>query len=597
MALADELYGAPPSGLAADLYGTKPKFQRVPDALDNPNMATEGMSGAQKFTAGMGGAFQNIIDAVPQLFGQGPDAGQVQDRQRIDAPLNQTGAGLLGNIAGNVAAFAPLALVPGANTVAGSATLGALAGSLTPTGGVVDRLKNMATGFGLGGGTQLVARYPMETLDAAKNIFAAPFKGVKAAFEPLYESGRNQILSRVLRESTGGNPNVEKNLLAGGELVPGSLPTAAEVGQSPGLAAMQRSAAAVNPEAYATRAAQQNEARVRALRDMAGTGGQREFYDAARTTAADQLYKVAYKEGVDLTVNATTGVPLSVAQQAARKGEITKLMNTPALKAASAEASNMMANDPNLKGQLLDPSGSVQGLHYTRRALSDMIKDATPGSDNQRILTSLLKRFDTTLDTISPQYANARVTFREMSKPINQMDVAQELADKSIKPLNDIMQPDAFARNLTDAMAARATKFKNATLAGVMEPQQLQTLNALKEDLARSVAARDMGRGPGSDSTQKLAMTNLMQRLGLPQGVLNVPLAGRLGNWLYESADARMKQQLADALLNPQETARLMQSAPRLAPPLVTPTAMGNNSALLARMLSLPSSAMIGQER
>jgi hypothetical protein len=234
-------------------------------------------------------------------------------------------------------------------------------------------------------------------------------------------------------------------------------------------------------------------------------------------------------------------------------------MNTPALKSAADEAKNMMANDPNLKGQILNASGSVQGLHYTRRALSDMVKAAPPGSDSKRILTSLLERFDTTLDTISPSYKQARITYREMSKPINQMDIAQELANKSINPLNDLMQPNAFARNLSDDMASRATGFKGSTLSNTMTQGQLQTLNAIKADLARSVAARDLGRGAGSDTIQKLSMTNLLQRSGIPVGVIDTPGLGRSANWLYSGTDEKMRESLAKALLNPASTADIME--------------------------------------
>ena len=565
---------------------------------------TKDMTGFQKFAAGAGKAVYDLGLGARQIGASVADYVSPRSQSRAaeiqkevdevkarDAALMNTGAGMAGNIAGNIAtsilpglgavgagkAIGQTALTAGGKmllaspaTLGGAAVqsgMGAAQAALQPVATGESRLGNAAIG-GIGG--------------ALVPVLGMGFKGAKAAVEPLYEGGRQQILARALRASAGENADIVAQRMRGAaELVPGSAPTAAEVANSGGIAAMQRAASAVDPESYATRAAQQNEARVASLRELAGSGGEREFYAAARESAADALYKDAYKAGIDLTVDATTGQTLSKAQQAGRFGEINKLMNTPALKSAADEARNMMANDPNLKGQILSASGSVQGLHYTRKALSDMVQAAIPGSDNKRILTSLLNRFDTTLDTISPSYAQARITYREMSKPINQMDIAQELANKSISPLNDLMQPNAYARNLSDNMASRATGFKGSTLSNTMTPEQLQKLNAIKSDLARSVAARDLGRGAGSDTTQKLSMTNLLQQSGIPVGVINTPGLGRVANFLYSGTDERMREALAKALLNPKSTAELMEKG--------IPNKKAAQIAEILRMFSAPA--------
>src|SRR5690606_10555297 len=108
---------------------------------------------------------------------------------------------------------------------------------------------------------------------------------VKSLVEPLYQGGRNQILARLLNESAGGQADdVVRNLRQGQALVPGTQPTAAELAQNPGIAALQKTATQVVPDAMQEMAARQsanNAARVAVLEDMAGTQGQREFYDQA----------------------------------------------------------------------------------------------------------------------------------------------------------------------------------------------------------------------------------------------------------------------------------------------------------------------------
>lgn len=561
-----------------------PSAQALLDQTAQQNTLKE-MGTMDRFNAGMGGAFTRIGQGAKQMLGMPTD--YQQDKGATNA-LNQTGAGMAGNIAGNVAAFAPAAVIPGAASIAGAGAIGAATGALQPTENWQERLKNMGEGGALGGAVQTVARYPKEILDAAKGLG----RGLKATIEPLYEGGREQILSRALRNSTGGNPDVAARLAAGKELVPGSMPTAAEVAESPGIAALQRTASATNPEAYGTRAAQQNEARVKELTDLAGTQGKRDFFAADRSAAADALYTKAYDKGVDIRRDPTSGQFLPKAQIAGRQGEITKLMQRPAIQDAMESARTLAANEGV---KMNDMAGSVKGLDYLKRALDDKIGAAS--GNEQRVLVDLKNRLLTTLDTLSPDYAAARTTFRDMSKPINQMDIAQEIADKSINKLTGAIQPQAYARALTDETAQRATGFGKASLEGTLEPDQLSRLTALKDDLARSVAARDMGRGAGSDTVQKLSMSNLLRRSGLSENLLNTPVAGRLANWAYEAADNKMRQQLAQALLNPQDAAQLLGKAGKMPMPTATNPALGERQAMLARMLALPATATLEGSR
>lgn len=115
---------------------------------------TEGMGQLERFNAGMGKAFTDIGRGAQQLVGMGPNAEEVRNQRELDAPLMNTGAGIAGNIAGNVAALAPAALVPGAGTVAGAGALGASLAALQPTETPGDRLGNMAVGGALGSGMQ-----------------------------------------------------------------------------------------------------------------------------------------------------------------------------------------------------------------------------------------------------------------------------------------------------------------------------------------------------------------------------------------------------------------------------------------------------------
>lgn len=565
---------------AARLRMQKPPVDQKAINADMQRMADpmSGTSFLQQVHEGAGKAFSDIGKGAAQMVNMGPSAEEVRETRKLDAPLMKTGGGVTGNIAANVTALAPLARVPGANTLAGAGAIGALSGAVQPAESAFGRVGNMAVGGALGTGLQAIAQYPNQIYEGVKGLLTKPFQTAHAAVEPLYEGGRQNILSRALAEATGPNrQQVAANLKSGQELVPGSLPTAAEVGNSGGLAAMQRSAAAVDPESYATRAAQQNEARVKALQDLAGTHGQRGAIESNRDAVAGQLYKKAREGGIDQ--------------------EMAKAMN-PQIQNLMERAPSVVVDKAKelarLNGESMDKGGSLNGMHWMKLAVDDLLsssKQTGIGKQTERGLAQYKDDLLSVMDELSPAYATARRTYQTMSKPINQMDIAQEIADRSINKLTGQLQPQAYARALSDDTAARATGFNKATLENTLEPGQMAGLDALKRDLARSVSARDLGRGPGSDTTQKLSMTNLMQRSGLPMGVLHMPGAPRVANWLYQNADQQMRERLAQTLLNPKDTAALLE---RVKPyvPMGSPTQLTKDkAALLARSLLVPATA------
>ena len=114
---------------------------------------TYGMSGTEKFLSGAGKAFMDIGRGAGQMVGLN-DKASVDESRRLDAPLMDTGAGIAGNITGNIAAMAPLAAIPGANTVAGAGLTGAAIGAVQPVGEGDSRLKNTVIGAGLGAASQ-----------------------------------------------------------------------------------------------------------------------------------------------------------------------------------------------------------------------------------------------------------------------------------------------------------------------------------------------------------------------------------------------------------------------------------------------------------
>lgn len=113
---------------------------------------TVGMSGFQKAAAGAGKALTDLGRGAGQLIGA-VSRKDIDESRRRDAALMETGAGKAGFIGGGLIPLSALALVPGANTVAGSAALGAATGALEPVGSDDSRLSNIALGGAFGGGS------------------------------------------------------------------------------------------------------------------------------------------------------------------------------------------------------------------------------------------------------------------------------------------------------------------------------------------------------------------------------------------------------------------------------------------------------------
>jgi hypothetical protein len=526
--------------------------------------------GVTRTLAGAGKAFSDVGTGVQQLgagiadfvspkqtslsdliLNDGKPRSRVGDLRRevaqtraLDKPLMDTGTGMAGNIAGNVALFAPTAMLPGANTITGGALVGAGAGLLQPSASTGETVAN--TGLGALSGALVPA-----AIQGGKVI--------KAAAEPFYDKGRNLIVGRALNRAAGADAPQVANLIGQAvEHVPGSKPTVGQAAENAGIAALQRSAAAINPEvtnALEKATVSQNDARVNLLKQMAGSDGGRDFAAINRDVTGNQLYGEAFKNGIPAQA-------MTPEAQANIAGFYQRM---------PAEVLDYAKKLAKINGQPMTDETSLQGLHWVKQAMDGLISQAKKSGDNTmaRAYTGLQSDFLSGLDKLSPDYGAARNVFASMSKPINQMDVAQELLDRSVNPLTGTMQPAAFARAASDPkLAARATGFNGATLENTMDIGQTNAIGGLLKDLQRSAYAQNAGRGPGSDTVQKLAYANILDQSGVPTFLRNFAptqvlgnIGGRVADAGYARANRELSNRLAEIMLDPKSAAELMKNA------------------------------------
>lgn len=389
-------------------------------------------------------------------------------------------------------------------------------------------------------------------------VFNVAKEAGKAVIEPFSESGKNIILGRALRNMAGND--AEKaiaNLRNPQELVAGSMPTAAEVAAVPSIAAAQRTATAISPEAtnaLAYRQAEQNAARQAALESAGGTPKEKEILEMARSNVAKNAYGKALNKQIDYK-----SLPTELVDEAKA------LRDVPAIKKAAEQAK---VNALNEGIDIKNPSGSIAGLHQTKMALDDQIEAVKRelNKTGKGSTSAELKGLETAKnrllsfienENISPEYKQARVLFANMSKPIGQMEVVQEAAKSSINPLTGQIYPQKLASNV-----------QKLEESGAVTSAQLKTLNAVKEDLARSKFAQEAGKNTGSDTVQKLAYSNMLNQINLPSLLRRHGLSATVGNALarasdvaYGGANKELANKLALALMNPKDAAALMKLA------------------------------------
>ena len=542
---------------------------------EKPIDPTEGMSGFEKFAAGYGsavprllrGAGQRLGEVLPESAGKAlglPNQADVNEANRLDAPLLATGAGAAGNIFGNLSAAIPAVAVPGAATVGGAGVIGAIQGGLTPTSSDESTLQNMAIGGVAGSGGILLGRG-----------LNALYQGGKSLVEPFTQAGRERISGRVLQQFGVGADDVRG--LSGAPTITGARPSMAEQIADPaaaaGAARLQGGLRSADPRAstaFTAREAENNAARVNTLRGLSGADGGREAAVASRAGTAGPMYQQAF--GVD------AGTALTPQMQR----EMQTLMRAPAIQQASKAARVNAANTGTNVGPA-NGSGSIEGLHNVKLALDDMITAArggqgTPAQETKaRALEASRERLLSFIEQLSPEYKNARGTYAQMSRPINQMDVAGEVLSRGSSATSDLMgnprlMPNALLSALGDepALIKRATgRPLGGSLDGLMEPDQLAQIRGVSGEVDRAAAIARAENGPGSATAQRLASQNVLRQtlgpLGAPESWSESTLLNTLMRPVQfgynQIAEPRIQQELADALLDPSRALALLKAA------------------------------------
>lgn len=468
--------------------------------------------GVSRFAAGAGKAMTDIARGAGQMVGLVSEDDIEEARQR-DKPLMNTGAGVAGNVAGNLAVALPTAFIPGANTVTGGAAIGATMGALQPVGRDESRLTNTVTG-GVAGG-----------------VIPAAVQGFKAAKAAIYDplANQNRIIGGALKRSVGESEaqQVASALRSGnGAATPGVKLSAGTQSGNEGLAALEDSIGNQIPNSELARNLRSNNTILaNRLRDIGQDDAALAAAKEAREVASERFYNAAKP-------NFVTPTP-----------ELQNILRSPAMNEAWKRAERIAANEgkritlgANQAEQqvtrfnpltmtnetVVIPATqqklSVEGLHYLKMGIDDLVGDVSSGigKTEQRAILGLKERFLNELDSLSPEYKAGREAFSQMSQPVNQMQIGQALANKLIPSTSGEIPSRlnyaslATAMRNPDQVAKTATKFSGAKMAKAMSPEQMQTIENVTSDASRLAEGIRLGMGSGSPTARRLTQGDMI---------------------------------------------------------------------------------------
>lgn len=524
-------------------------FEEPGGMLGHPSVRAA--RGALGIDAGLG-----LVQLGANAVGMGDGINRTVKQLEEDTKRAREDAGSTGfdwwNLAGNVASLPaaglakalPTAETAGARILQG-AGVGAVAGATTP---VADENYWSTKGLQTAGGAVAGALLP-----GAWELTKAGGRGVRNVVQPyLGEWGADRAAGRLGNLAAGDKGDeVVQALLNSKQLVPGSAPTAGQAASSANSAefsALQKAAADRAPSAYYGPGGiegQQNAARVSAVRSVGGTSGDLSAAVAQRGREAGINYRAAYQEAV--------------------KGDaaLMKMSENPYFKDALGDATKLAeAKGINPKEDL------TQFLHYVKISLDKQLGrtgDTALASTEKQTVQTLKKELTGWMEEKNPLYDAARAEFARASKPINQMEVGQELEKRLVPALSeDAKQRSAvYANALRDAPQTikKATgQPRFAEMSDVMTPPQMDTLTGVQRDLARNAVADELAR-KGATAANKVIGTAVPE-MG-PTGMFSpkISVARAVYNRLTGHATDKILNDLSVAMQDPQKMAKLMQDA------------------------------------
>jgi hypothetical protein len=322
------------------------------------------------------------------------------------------------------------------------------------------------------------------------------------------------------------------------EIVPGSAPTAGQAATPAGAtkySALQQQVAKELPSEYYQRAQEQGAARMRLIKEVGGTPEDLAAAEATRKNVTDPMYEGA---------KAATG-PIDT-------------------RSLTEYIDSVVKDNPgnrDLVREMTAIKNNMAGL-TTPRELASVLDDVKASLKKQenKFITGHLTEVKAQLEDAIPSYKGAQETFKELSQPINTMEIGQYLEGKLAPALDETAKQRAtvYAGALENAPAT----IKSATgmprfesLSQILKPEDVAKLEAIRSDLAREAKDTAMARAAGAQlpATERTAIPSMLNRVATIANEVMKKLQGRI--------DRKVAIELATEMLNPEMAASALENA------------------------------------
>lgn len=232
-----------------------------------------------------------------------------------------------------------------------------------------------------------------------------------------------------------------------------------------------------------------------------------------------------------------------------------------------AENSNQTAITAPLQAlrKKLATSTTPQQLQSLSKEISDLTKTTVDGKPTYdvKVLTSLKDALDDQIGAAEPAYAAARSTFKNLSAPVNRMNVGSYLGKELKTPLESGERAASFVKAIENApktikKSTGLERFSN--LNQVLDKTEMSAVDRVAKELINDAQYKDLAKKGMS------AAGDIVGTLSKPQQIPN-PLVAPItyANSAIRALKGKITDKTLDALAlnmqNPQKMAELMQKA------------------------------------
>lgn len=391
-----------------------------------------------------------------------------------------------------------------------------------------------------------------------------------AVIRPLTQRGQEQIAADIIGGQAINPTKAAANLRNAQEVVPGSQRTTGEASKDIGLLALEKGVRGRATQEFGQRLSEQNAARQDLLSQTAGTPQDVGRMTADRGTVTTQMRDAAFANKAQAVSTPVTAHIDSVLASPVGKRDVPAA----ALKWARAK---------------IDGETDPENLYAIRQDIGDAMAGKLGGDETKfklarKELMGVRGELDNAIEAAAPGFKAYLQRFSDLSKPIDQAKILQEIKTRAELTSADITTGKQFLSN--DKFARAMDK---ALETGSLTKQQIDTLKAVRTDLQYGQAINSpLVKAPGSDTFQNLSIA---QVIGAGAKVGNHPVIRVLTkplDWLYRFAgtDQGVNEVLKSAMLDPKLAATLLDRA--------TPKTVSQFSARLRSSLVGTSASQLG---